>query len=125
MPLQLSRPHLDVRVSCEVADPAEGATFRFHRAHESGSLECRVPLSWLLTCWAPGAALVEGRLTLDAVPATGRDVLDATVMAWRLRGAFGAEPELCWRLVGAVPGGSWCFASVAESAAAPARWERR
>lgn len=76
-------------VDCAVAARGETPSVAGHLSFLGGGAAVRLPLSWLVTVWSRGLAVVDGFLVLEA--RGGPDVVDVEAVRWQSRRPLSAE----------------------------------
>lgn len=92
VPVRPYRPHIELLVSCAVAEADEPPSVQFHFANQRGHLHCRAPLSWLVDVWAKGLAVVDDTVVFSAERCQSGRCLSVNVLEWGLRGFYGIKP---------------------------------
>lgn len=102
--------HLDVLVECTVADPGEPPSLDLRLDDPQSRLDLRLPLWWLVTVSARGAAVIDGSLVLTAMARDEPDKLDIATCHWELRGWYRLEPVFGVQLAERDRAGRWHLA---------------
>lgn len=82
---RLPPPSVDCRLAVDGATPAVNGTLSFMRADATA----RLPLSWLVTVWSRGLAVVDGCFILNA--RGGPEEAEVAAVRWERRTPFAAE----------------------------------
>lgn len=83
-------PRLRPFVEVTLVPPSEKRSLSGWIDHAGASAAVALPLSWLTTVWARGAAVVDGCFVLEAVD--GRDGVEADVVRWERVTSAASEP---------------------------------